>query len=272
MVDEAAKKAGVTATQKEIDAKMDEAVKKMGAPNADALLRQYNVTKQRVLDGNRLNVLVEKVVRKQVGASSFDLTGWVKARHILVKFVQTETDAAKKDADARKKIDEIALKVKDGDFEKLAKEFSEDEGSKASGGDLGWFGRGRMLKEFEDAVFGLKPGQVSDPVKTFYGYHIIKLEKTGKDATVAEKNDLMKTVVDGKVQEEMTKWFANLASNTKSDNYLVDKTPATPFGPQMGPRPMPKQGSPNPGGSRPAPPAEKPQPAVPEAPPPPPSQ
>lgn len=93
----------------------------------------------------------------------------VTAKHILIK----DEGKAK----------EVLEKVKKGEksFEDLAKEYSEDTGSKDNGGDLGSFGRGMMVKEFEDAVFAMQPNTVSDNlVKTEYGYHIIKLEsKTG---------------------------------------------------------------------------------------------
>jgi peptidyl-prolyl cis-trans isomerase SurA len=67
--------------------------------------------------------------------------------------------------------------VKGGDFEVLAKRYSDDPGTKDQGGSLGWFKQGRMVKPFEDAVFAMRPGQTSGIVKTEFGYHIIRLDK-----------------------------------------------------------------------------------------------
>jgi peptidyl-prolyl cis-trans isomerase C len=87
----------------------------------------------------------------------------VEARHILV-----ETEAEAKD---------LADKVGKGeDFAKLAEAHSKDPGSKADGGKLGFFAKGQMVKEFEDAAFALQKGEISKPVKSKFGWHVIKVE------------------------------------------------------------------------------------------------
>jgi parvulin-like peptidyl-prolyl isomerase len=99
----------------------------------------------------------------------------VKARHILFMTRDLGPEAEKK---AKTRADSLlaAIRKDGGDFADLARRFSQEPGASTSGGDLGWFGRKRMVKEFEDAAFALKPGEVSPLVKTMFGYHIIKVE------------------------------------------------------------------------------------------------
>lgn len=105
----------------------------------------------------------------------------IKASHILVK---TEEEAK-----------EIADKINSGeDFAGLAKSRSQDKGSAQKGGDLGYFGRGQMVPEFERAAISLKPGEVSAPVQTRFGYHIIKLTdiKKGEKANFEQSKDAIR--------------------------------------------------------------------------------
>jgi peptidyl-prolyl cis-trans isomerase D len=98
------------------------------------------------------------------------------ARHILISL--PETANADQRASAKLTADGVAAmaRAQGSDFGELAAKHSQDPGSKDSGGDLGWFGRGQMVEEFENAVFGAKPGDVIGPVQSRFGYHIIKVE------------------------------------------------------------------------------------------------
>src|SRR3569623_921337 len=108
--------------------------------------------------------------------SEFTVPEERRARHILI---QVGSDAKQTDIDAaRAKIQDILAKVRKGeDFAALARQYSQDPGSAASGGALGFFGHGTMDKAFEAARFALKPGEVSEPVRSAFGFHIIKLDE-----------------------------------------------------------------------------------------------
>jgi peptidyl-prolyl cis-trans isomerase D len=101
----------------------------------------------------------------------------VKARHILVK-VDKDAPGSEKDA-AKKKAEQIRADISAGkiDFAAAAKQYSDDPGSKSQGGELGFNEKGAWVKEFSDAAFGLKPGEISQPVETQFGFHLIQAEE-----------------------------------------------------------------------------------------------
>jgi peptidyl-prolyl cis-trans isomerase D len=100
----------------------------------------------------------------------------VRASHILLQVNDKRTDAQ-----ARQEIDQIKSRIDKGeDFGAVARQVSEDPGSKANGGDLGFFGHGRMVKEFEQAAFSGQLNQVVGPIKSPFGYHLLKV--TGRHA------------------------------------------------------------------------------------------
>jgi hypothetical protein len=104
------------------------------------------------------------------------------AAHILIRFagaMRSGPDMTRTKDDAKKLAESIAAKAKKpgADFAALADEYTEDPSGKGRGGKLGTFTRGRMVKEFEEATFGLEPGGVSGVIETAFGYHIIYREK-----------------------------------------------------------------------------------------------
>lgn len=109
-------------------------------------------------------------------ASEYLLPRRIRARHILFK-LPPKADA-QAEAQVRKKAEELLQQIRKGvDFAQLAQSFSEDPGSSHSGGDLGYFKQGEMVKPFEEAAFALKAGEVGGPVRTEFGYHLIKVEE-----------------------------------------------------------------------------------------------
>ena len=119
----------------------------------------------------------------------------VRASHILLN------TAGKDEAAVRKQAEDILQQVKAGaDFAELAKKYSEDEGSKPNGGDLDYFSRGRMVPEFEAAAFALEVGQVSDIVKSQFGFHIIKV--TDKKPAVTRSLDEVRPQIEEQLKRQ----------------------------------------------------------------------
>jgi len=153
-------------SEKEIDREIAN-LKDMYGAQYDLAVQQSG--EQAIRDMVKLDLLRQKAAVEDVKVTEKELKQYydeykpkIRASHILVKDEKTAQD--------------IKAKLDKGeDFAKLAKEYSQDVGSAQNGGDLGWFGPGKMVKEFEDAAYALNVGQVSQPVKTEYGYHIIKV-------------------------------------------------------------------------------------------------
>lgn len=178
------------------------AQKDMLGDNFEMYLQQQGVT-EKFFEKNIKSQMIQKKMIESLKVSDEDIAKGVEraktelhARHIVVK----DEDTAK----------EVLAKLKDGgDFAELAKEYSTEPVAQQSGGDLGWFGPGKMVQEFEDAAYSLKKGEISEPVKTSFGYHIIELldtrqaetEKTEEEIKAEIENGLKGAQFEEKLQE-----------------------------------------------------------------------
>lgn len=158
----------------------------------------------------------------EANKESFQQEDQIKARHILIK---VDENAAEKDvAAAEKKIKKIFAKAKSGqDFAKLAKKYSEGP-SNSKGGELGWFGHGAMVKPFEDTAFTLKKGEVSKPVRTRFGWHLIKVDdirEAGQKELEQVKGEINTIIAQEKAADSITEKLDHaidlLASDMKLD-------------------------------------------------------
>ena len=152
----------------------------------------------------------------------------VRASHILIKPDPSIVDVNEAKAKAKAKAEKLLKQVKaGGDFAALAKENSDDPGSKAMGGDLGFFEKGTMVKEFGDAAFAMKVGQISNVVETQFGYHIIKVtdRKEGGMTTFENaKADIVKSLQDKKKNELFKQLIEKVKAGAKIE-YPPGKEP-----------------------------------------------
>ena len=193
-----AKKQNIKVTDDDIEAEIDKFAEQYGGRETfEQFLEFYGTPIDELKENIRINLTLEKLLEPSIeikedeiktyfeeNKESFGEKEQVKASHILV--------------DSEEKANEVKAKLQAGeDFAALAKEYSTDTSNNENGGDLGYFARGKMVKEFEEAAFSMDIGQISDPVKTEFGYHIIKVEdkKPAKEATYEESKDEIKDIL-----------------------------------------------------------------------------
>lgn len=172
-------------SDKEINEKIDELKEQLGSNFEMALLQYGYKDEDDLKETFRTGLMQEKAAVKDVKVTEKEVKEYydnykpqIKARHILVEDEKTAKEV-------KKKLDEGAK------FEDLAKEYSKDPGSAANGGDLGWFGPGRMVPEFETAAYALKVNEISEPVKSEKGYHIIQVTDKKEKKSFDEMKDKM---------------------------------------------------------------------------------
>ncbi|HTX68770.1 MAG TPA: peptidylprolyl isomerase [Thermoleophilia bacterium] len=206
---------GVSVTDKEFQDRMKQIVQQVGGQKKlDSLLKQQAVTQAQLEEQLKAQMLQDKVQQKvyagikitpaqiqkyfndPANKSQFNVAETVDARHVLVK---TKAEAEKVRA-------LLEADNTDANWKAVAAKYSTDPGSKNNGGELGSFPKGRMVKPFENAAFSLKVGEISQPVKTQFGYHIIEVTK--KTPASKQTLDQAKATIEQqlKYQEQASAW------------------------------------------------------------------
>ncbi|MGZ4031449.1 MAG: peptidylprolyl isomerase [Tumebacillaceae bacterium] len=240
-----AAKLKITNTDAEVKKELDGLVKdKFGGDQSkfEQALKDYNIKLDDLKHDIATNLLAKKIATKDVKVTDDEIKKYydqnkqvlgtqeqVHARHILVK------DKAKAD----KLFAE--LQAHPEEFEKLAKDNSEDPSNKDKGGDLGTFGKGTMVKEFEDAAFKAKANTIVGPVKTEFGYHIIQVLEH-KDATVPTFDKVKDQITETLKEQKAVPMNTLLTDLEKKANVVIDrpefkdvlKPPADPSADQSG--------------------------------------
>lgn len=222
LVEQEAKRLGITVTDKEVDAEMDDLIARVGGKEAfSAALVQYNIRLEDLRADMAMNVKTTKIVTRDMPVDGDTLQQYfinnmrefdkreISARHILV--------------DTEEKAKEVKALLDGGaDFGAMAKEHSVEPGADQSGGDLGTFGRGRMVPEFENVVFNMKKGEVSAPFQSQFGWHIVNvLEVTGEAPVFGSMMEQVKqTYLSEKANDLIPGWIEELRANAKITNTL----------------------------------------------------
>ncbi|MEH7385077.1 peptidylprolyl isomerase [Bacillus sp. JJ1521] len=217
-----AEKENISVSDKELDDELQALIDSYGGEESfTSAIESSGVTRKDVEDDIKQFILTKKLLEPRIeitddeiktyfeeNKDSFAQAEQVQASHILV---DDDTTA-----------NEIATKLAEGtDFAELAKEYSTDTASAGAGGDLGYFGKGEMVAEFEEVAFSLGKDEISDPVKTEHGYHIIKVtdKKEAEEANYEENKDTIYAVLfDQKISEEYAAWLTE-----KTEEYKIER-------------------------------------------------
>jgi peptidyl-prolyl cis-trans isomerase C len=245
LINQAVKDANVVVPPEEIEKGFDEYKERFQSEEQfQNYLKHGKVTKesieQRIRERRSLELLLEKKGEMAVtDAEAQDFyaknerfyteKAGIRASHILIKLAEKATPEEEKAAMERVK--EAQARIKKGeDFDKIATEMSEGPAA-TKGGDLGFFSQGRMVKEFEDVAFNMKVGAISDPVRTRFGFHIIKLTDKREDRKKAfdeVKDQIVKSLQNKKFFTERRKLLADLEKSAKIEKFVAEPPPEAP--------------------------------------------
>ena len=221
-----AKRVGITVGPGDIAERIEQIRKKFASDEAlETALAQSNLTREQLKEQVSQQLMVDRLidakVRSTISVSPQEVAtelerrpetvkpgDRVRASHILIRVSEQRPEEK-----AKALIDDLHRQLADGaDFAGLAKRYSEDPHAQ-SGGAMGWVAQGELLPELDAALFSLQPGQLSEPIKTRLGFHLVRVEerRTATSLTVLEANNAVyHEIYDRKLKEALRRWVSEL--------------------------------------------------------------
>lgn len=224
IINQEKKKEKIKISKEELNEEMTAYMESYGGEDAFKEVLASNGVEMSAVEKNIENYLVtKKLLEPRIAITDDEMKeyfeenkdSYAQAEQVQASHILVEDEATAKEV--RKKLDEGK------DFSELAAEYSTDASNSETGGELGYFARGEMVSEFEDAAFALEVGTISDPVKTEHGYHIIKVtdKKQAKDAVFEDvKEDIKTALFDSKMESEYTTWLDEKFEEYEIKNFL----------------------------------------------------
>lgn len=227
LVEQEASARGVAVSDEEVQAELDAFAARVGGlGQLEFLLMQQGMTVEQLSEQLRVNLTIRALIAPEIEVTDEEVRRFfdenperfaqqemVRARHILV--------------DTRDEAESLREQLLAGaDFGELAREHSTDPGSAPAGGELGWFGRGVMVAPFEEAAFALAVGEISEPVQTAFGFHLILVEERAEAEEAVFNDEVAATIrqglTDQKVEQRWGPWLQALRMGADVQVFIGD--------------------------------------------------
>ena len=219
-----AKKQGIQVTEQDVEEEIDKMAEQYGGRETfEQIIGMYGYSMDGMKEDIGMSLKIKEIMRPSITITEEEMKEYFEENketfaveeQIKVSHILTETE-------------EVAAEVKEKldageDFAELAKEYSTDESNKDFGGDLGIVKRGEMVPEFEEAAFSMEAGSISEPVKTQFGYHIIKVDdkKEAREADFEQSKEQIEEILfEDKVQDEFNTWYQGKLEEYEIENFL----------------------------------------------------
>lgn len=234
LLEQEADKLGIRVSEGEVDNAIRSVIGKFNLTDDQMkeVLAKENLTPRQFREQWRLQILSQKVIgaklQGQLAVTEDEIEEYYKTNYgsdervdeVKIAHILISPDAAGGEEQAKQRAEEVAELAKSGeDFEKLAKEYSNDTISSVKGGELGYFRRGDLVESLENAAYSTPVGDIAGPVESPAGYHIIKVldKKTSKGDLDAYREEIKEKLYREKAQQELSAWIDEIKSSAYID-------------------------------------------------------